>query len=88
MAEIPNEIVTNDEFEQEHEELVLSKTWWWAVQISLSVVALVTNFIFLLTIIYNRSVNLLAFVIELHLDPLCENHKTFETSNKAPYIQG
>ena len=44
----------NPGFEQEHEEVVLNKTWWWAVQLSLSVVALVANFIFLITIIYNR----------------------------------
>lgn len=49
-----DEVEDTGEYVQEHEDLVLDHTWWWAVQISLSVVAVIANFIFLVTIIYNR----------------------------------
>ncbi len=41
-------------FNQNHEEIVPARTWWWAVQLSLSAVALVANLIFIVTVIYNR----------------------------------
>ena len=43
-----------EEFGQQHEEVVLAKTWWWAVHLSLSAIALVANLIFLITVVYNR----------------------------------
>ncbi len=46
--------VAQDDFHQRHEELVFAETWWWAVHISLCAVALIANFIFLVTVIYNR----------------------------------
>jgi len=42
---------------QNHEELVLSETWWWAVHICLCVIAVLANIIFLVTVIYNRRRN-------------------------------
>ena len=39
---------------QKYEEVVLKEDWWWAVQICLSVIALLGNFLFIITIIYNR----------------------------------
>jgi hypothetical protein len=36
------------------EDVVLEKDWWWAVQICLSVIALLGNVLFIITIIYNR----------------------------------
>ena len=45
---------SSTEFPQQHEEVVLAKTWWWAVHLSLSTIALVGNLIFLVTVIYNR----------------------------------
>ena len=46
--------VSLSEFPQQHEEVVLARTWWWAVHISLSVLALVANLVFIVTVIYNR----------------------------------
>ena len=45
-----------DDQPQKHDDLVLAETWWWAVHLSLSAIALVANLIFLITVIYNRSV--------------------------------
>lgn len=42
------------ELPQRHEDVVLDRTWWWAVHISLSVIALVGNVLFLVTVVYNR----------------------------------
>ena len=42
------------EWRQKHAEVVPEQTWWWAVQTSLSVVALIANVVFLVTVIYNR----------------------------------
>ncbi len=42
------------EWRQTHAEVVPSQTWWLAVQITLSAVALVANVLFLVTVIYNR----------------------------------
>lgn len=39
---------------QDHGDIVLARTWWWAVHLSLSAVALVANLIFIITVIYNR----------------------------------
>lgn len=41
-------------FDQEHEELVLNETWWWAVHLTLCSVAVIGNLLFIVTIIYNR----------------------------------
>jgi hypothetical protein len=35
-------------------DVVLDADWWWAVKICLSVIALLGNVIFIITIIYNR----------------------------------
>lgn len=43
-----------DDQPQKHDDLVLAETWWWAVHLSLSAIALVANLIFLITVIYNR----------------------------------
>jgi len=39
---------------QRYGEVVLEEDWWWAVQICLSVIAILGNFLFIITIIYNR----------------------------------
>lgn len=39
---------------QVYEDVVLNRTWWWAVHLCLSGFALVANLIFLITVIYNR----------------------------------
>lgn len=39
---------------QKHEDLVLQETWWWAVHLTLCSVAVIGNFLFIITIIYNR----------------------------------
>jgi hypothetical protein len=41
-------------FNQNHEDVVPGRTWWWAVHLSLSTVALVANLIFIITVVYNR----------------------------------
>ena len=45
------------DFPQEHEQLVVQETWWWAVHICLCVIAVLANLIFIITVIYNRYVN-------------------------------
>lgn len=42
------------EFPQEHEDLVYEETWWWAVHICLCVIAVLANFVFVFTVVYNR----------------------------------
>merc|ERR1719510_2435595 len=37
-----------------HADLVLNKTWWWAVHICLCAIAVVANLIFIITVIHNR----------------------------------
>lgn len=50
-----NEVmVMEDEFPQDHEELVYEETWWWAVHICLCAIAVVANLIFIITVIHNR----------------------------------
>jgi hypothetical protein len=49
-----NGLGNNEFFDQNHEEIVLGRTWWWAVHLSLSTVALIANLIFIVTVIYNR----------------------------------
>ena len=49
--------VAAEDFDQKHNDVVLAETWWWAVHLSLSAIALVANLIFLVTVIYNRSVS-------------------------------
>lgn len=39
---------------ERHDEVVLNETWWWAVCICLSAIALFANLLFIVTIIYNR----------------------------------
>lgn len=46
--------VAAEDFDQKHNDVVLAETWWWAVHLSLSAIALVANLIFLVTVIYNR----------------------------------
>ena len=48
--------ITTTAFPQSHDEVVPSVTWWWAAHIAISVVAVIANFVFLLTVIYNRYV--------------------------------
>lgn len=43
------------EFSQDHGELVFQESWWWAVHICLCVIAVLANFIFIITVIYNRN---------------------------------
>ena len=54
VAAAADDYLTLDDFPQAHEEVVLARTWWWAVCLSLSAVALVANLIFIITVIYNR----------------------------------
>ena len=42
------------DFPQEHEQLVVQETWWWAVHICLCAIAVLANLIFIITVIYNR----------------------------------
>lgn len=37
-----------------HSDLVPVDTWWWAVQICLSAIAVVANTVFIITVLYNR----------------------------------
>ncbi len=47
-----------DPWEKHYEDVVKSqKAWWWMAHISISVIALLGNLVFLITIIYNRWVN-------------------------------
>lgn len=41
-------------FVQTHQELVLEEDWWWAVHLTLCAVAIIGNFLFLITIVHNR----------------------------------
>ena len=49
-----SEATSAEDFAQDHADVVLAETWWWAVHLSLSAIALVANLIFLITVIYNR----------------------------------
>ena len=49
-----SEAAAAEDFDQDHADVVLAETWWWAVHLSLSAIALVANLIFLVTVIYNR----------------------------------
>jgi hypothetical protein len=41
-------------FTQNHNDLVLDSTWWWASHLAISSIALIANLVFLITVIYNR----------------------------------
>ncbi len=49
-------------FDQPHEEVVPGHLWWWLACIAIAAVAVVANLVFLLTVIYNRSVLVGVFV--------------------------
>lgn len=56
---------TPDNFPQSHNDLVLDSTWWLAAHLSISCVALIANVVFLVTVIYNRSDNILEPVVQV-----------------------
>ncbi len=49
-------------FDQPHEEIVPGHLWWWLACIAIAAVAVVANLVFLLTVIYNRSVLVGVFI--------------------------
>jgi len=48
------QVMMDDTMVTKHGDLVLNKTWWWAVHICLCAIALVANLIFIVTVIHNR----------------------------------